>query len=155
MSKLVIGIDPGKTEAIALLKDGSYLDVRDYVDGPTNAGLLCRWLILHAPDLAVIEKVHSSPQMGVVSAFSFGANTGHWEGILDTLQIPWQSVRPQTWQKGIVPKKKSATDKPGLLVARRLWPDAPLTLKKHDGRADALLIARWGYLQMIGGEKNE
>ena len=48
---------------------------------------------------AILEKVHSSPQMGVRSAFTFGENFGLWRGLLETLSIPVRLVPPQEWQR--------------------------------------------------------
>ena len=38
------------------------------------------------------------------------------------------------------------------IKARQLFPDAPITLKKHDGRAEALLIAEFGRREHLGLE---
>jgi hypothetical protein len=50
------------------------------------------------------------------------------------------------WQKEILGKKhreKMDTKAESLKVARQLFPSAQLNLKKHHGRADALLITEW------------
>ena len=101
-------------------------------------------LIDYAPvvKFAYLEKVHSMPGQGVVSTFSFGENFGWWQGVLGSLGIPYTTIRPQDWMKKYSLQKSSASDKPGLEVARKLFPEAPLRLKKHHNRADALLIAR-------------
>ena len=146
-----IGIDPGKTGAVGLLRDGGYVAAADWTSGPEVAGTLRLWLDLYPVGLVALEEVHSMPKQGVVSSFSFGASWGWWVGLLDALEAPWRLVRPQQWQPGFIGKKASPTDKPGLLVARRLWPEAPLKLAKHHNRADALLIGRWAWMQALGG----
>ena len=137
---MYIGIDPGKTGAVAILDDkGNYINVLDF----GQEGLMPT-LIDYAPvvKFAYLEKVHSMPGQGVVSTFSFGENFGWWQGVLGSLGIPYTTIRPQDWMKKYSLQKSSASDKPGLEVARKLFPEAPLRLKKHHNRADALLIAR-------------
>lgn len=137
---MYIGIDPGKTGAVAILDDkGNYINVLDF-----GQEELMSTLIDYAPvvKFAYLEKVHSMPGQGVVSTFSFGENFGWWQGVLGSLGIPYTTIRPQDWMKKYSLQKSSASDKPGLEVARKLFPEAPLHLKKHHNRADALLIAR-------------
>lgn len=137
---MYIGIDPGKTGAVAILDDkGNYINVLDF-----GQEELMSTLIDYAPvvKFAYLEKVHSMPGQGVVSTFSFGENFGWWQGVLGSLGIPYTTIRPQDWMKKYSLQKTSASDKPGLEVARKLFPEAPLHLKKHHNRADALLIAR-------------
>lgn len=138
---MYIGIDPGKTGAMAILSDkGEFLEVIDFEEVLPRIRLL-------APDIkfAYLEQVHAMPGQGVSSTFTFGENLGWWKGILQAFEIPFKSIRPQDWQKNLVPKKLSTTDKPGLGVARQMYPSAPLHLKKHHNRADAILIARVCY----------
>lgn len=137
---MYIGVDPGKTGAVAILDDkGNYINVLDF----GQEGLMSA-LIDYAPvvKFAYLEKVHSMPGQGVVSTFSFGENFGWWQGVLGSLRIPYTTIRPQDWMKKYSLQKSSASDKPGLEVARKLFPEAPLHLKKYHNRADALLIAR-------------
>ena len=137
---MYIGIDPGKTGAVAILDDkGNYINVLDF-----GQEELMPTLIGYAPvvKFAYLEKVHSMPGQGVVSTFSFGENFGWWQGVLGSLGIPYTTIRPQDWMKKYSLQKSSSSDKPGLEVARKLFPEAPLRLKKHHNRADALLIAR-------------
>jgi crossover junction endodeoxyribonuclease RuvC len=83
--------------------------------------------------------------MGVTSAFNFGKGYGIWLGILSALSIPFEEVHPLTWKKTMMAdmgKDKDASR----VKAMQLYPDtaANLTLKKHHGRADALLLAEFG-----------
>jgi crossover junction endodeoxyribonuclease RuvC len=94
--------------------------------------------------LASIEQVHAMPGEGAVGAFSFGTGYGIWLGLLAALQVPHQFVTPQAWKKLMLAggaKEKDAAR----LKAMQLYPCVAdrLTLKKHHGRADALLIAEW------------
>jgi crossover junction endodeoxyribonuclease RuvC len=65
-------------------------------------------------------------------------------GILAALNIPHELITPQSWKKSMMngqPKEKDASR----LVVMRLFPEVSdrLQLKKHHGRADALLIAEF------------
>jgi len=146
----ILGIDPGASGAAALLApDGRVLGVLDWTDGPRVAAELACWEDLW-PFRAYLEKVHAMPKNGVAGMFNFGMNFGWWQGWLDGHAVPWEFVAPQKWMTNLIPPKRDPADKPSLLVARRMFPDAPLHLKKHHGRADALLIAHWGRLNSQG-----
>src|SRR5688572_7843585 len=59
---------------------------------------------------AALEKVRSSPQMGVASAFTFGWNYGVVRGFLFTAKIGFEEPIPQTWQKHLGIPKRAATE---------------------------------------------
>lgn len=93
------------------------------------------------------EKVffNAGPKMGATSAFNFGKGYGMWLGILAALLIPFDEVHPMTWKKTIMAdmgKEKDASR----IKAMQCYPLAAkdLSLKKHHGRADALLLAEFG-----------
>jgi crossover junction endodeoxyribonuclease RuvC len=146
----IMGIDPGKSGAAALVGNNEYIDHVDWTDGPSVAEKIREWKFKHGITYAVLERVHAMPKQGVSSTFSFGQNYGWWKGLLDSLGIAWTEATPQQWQKGVVPKRGNDNDKPSLTIARRMFPDAPLSRKKDHGRADALLIASWGYRAGFG-----
>lgn len=146
--RIWIGIDPGQGGAIAMIGAEELLTVIDWPGDEITAAEIMRDAVISCDiKLCALEMVGSfSPagrKQGGVSMFKFGTNWGIWRGILAALQIPFIMVRPQEWQKGLVPKKAEGDDKPSLAVARRLFPDAELHLKKHHGRADALLLAHY------------
>jgi crossover junction endodeoxyribonuclease RuvC len=91
---------------------------------------------------AYIEQVSSSPQMGVVSSFSFGRGYGNLEMALTAAGIPFERVRPQVWQKamGCMTKGDKNISK---AKAQELFPDK----KVIHATADALLIALYGTKQ--------
>jgi crossover junction endodeoxyribonuclease RuvC len=146
-----IGIDPGISGAIALLKDD--LELVQIHDMPimmirkgknqVNAAALSV-IIREAqlPATAYIEEVHAMPGQGVSSMFSFGTSYGIVQGVLAALNIPVVLVSPQTWKSraGLRGKDKDMAR----TLAQRLYPRAELSRKKDIGRADAILIARYG-----------
>ena len=94
----------------------------------------------------VIEDVHAMPGQGVVSVFRFGVGYGLWRGILTAHKISYDRVPPQTWKRVMMEglgKDKDAS----LLRAQQLFPTADLHLKKHHGRAEALLMAEYGRMK--------
>jgi len=152
---LFIGIDPGLDGAIAVLDEkgmcvGLYDTPSLLVKGGRKAKreyeiVMMRNYLLqnagpHGTTMAGLEKVHSMPEQGVASSFSFGRGLGLWEGLLAGLHIPYTMITPQRWKKAMMDgmgKEKDASR----LRAQQLFPSADLSLKKHHGRADALLIA--------------
>lgn len=146
---LTIGIDPGLTGAIAFM-DGDGIPVvwdlpviRDkslaWIDGAALQSLIINEREgRHAT--AMVEQVSAMPKQGVTSSFHFGVGFGSILGVLQALSIPIEFVRPGAWKKamGLTSDKKAALHK-----ARLLYPDVDLHLEKHDGRAEALLIARY------------
>lgn len=119
----------------------------------------------HKRLMVTIEKSQPMPPMGKkdgqtvghgsIASFSLGYSFGIWIGILAALEIPYQTVAPQTWKALLMknePKEKDASR----LVARRLWPtqtEEALSRKKDHNRADALLLAEYG--RRISGRLDE
>jgi len=159
-SIIFIGIDVGLTGAVAAIPDHTGWPVkihdtptlmiasgrknkRDYMI-PEMVRILNSYYDPNCNVYAhvVIESVHAMPKQGVSSTFSFGRGLGIWEGVLSALGIPYEFVTPQRWKKemmGGMGKDKSASR----LRAMQLFPQLSdqLNLKKHDGRAEALLLA--------------
>lgn len=139
---IYIGIDPGKSGAVAFLTDkGDAWTVKLNEDLDVISDAVEEVALgLYESDgvFAVLEKVHSSPQMGVKSAFSFGQSFGHCEALLACHGIPYQLVRPQQWQKDMdcmTKGDKNVTKK----LAQSLFPE----LKVTHATADALLLASY------------
>jgi len=138
------GIDPGKTGACAYMsEDGATYDVFDWPGDEASAARKIKQLADNFEiRYCVLEAVSAFPGNGAVSMFNFGTNFGIWRGILATVGIPFSLIRPQKWQKGLILRNDGKDTKArSLTAARRLFPDAELHLKKHNGRADALLMA--------------
>ena len=145
-----IGIDPGAKGAACLILIGDnnfhrYLFI-DWTDPKDVYEKINAWPI-RSIKMAVLEKVHARPGMAAKAMFSFGRNTGHWEMILLSLEIPFQMITPQGWQKGLIVKSDGPDTKTrAKVVALRLFPELESRLigpkgGVRDGRIDALLIA--------------
>jgi hypothetical protein len=84
------------------------------------------------------------PKQGVASSFCFGEGKGMWEGIIAAYAMAVELVSPQRWKKEMMAdqgKDKSAAR----FKAMALFPSLAdqLKLVKHDGRAEALLMAEY------------
>lgn len=108
-------------------------------DIPRIAGLLRAC----APNLVCIENVHSMPGQGVSSTFLFGKGFGTLLGIVGTLGIEQKLVTPRVWKAKlqVTADKNSSREK-----ASQLFPNCGFQwkLKKHDGLAEAALLAYYG-----------
>jgi Holliday junction resolvasome RuvABC endonuclease subunit len=149
MNRITIGVDPGANGAIAWIDERGKSCVEKMPDTLQDLWELIRD-ITNFPRSAIdgrkykayIEQVSSSPQMGVVSAFSFGRGYGNLEMALTAAGIPFERVRPQVWQKamGCMTKGDKNISK---AKAQELFPDK----KVIHATADALLIALYGSRQ--------
>jgi len=138
-----IGIDPGKDGAIALIHSKGKAKVFDYPGDETELAKLLTWIDgNYKISWAVIEQVHAMPNQGVVSTFSFGTKYGEMLGSMATLFWSVYKVTPQRWHKEYVFPEKGKDG--SLMLARDMFPDVELHLKKHHNRAEALLIGEWG-----------
>lgn len=139
-----IGIDPGKTGAMAVL-EGSVLRIWKFSTWKQMYSILIQ---VRDEDCTVaLEKVHAFKGQGVTSSFSFGASYGGWISILEGLGISYQLIPPQRWQKSILGTGPAGQSKPrALAFAQRYWPQQDFK-KSHDGPVDAALLAL--YLQRL------
>lgn len=144
----ILGIDPGLSGAFCCLApDGSIQGIGDLpVAGKSidaaNFALVVRSL---EPKRAIVEMVSAMPGQGVTSMFRFGQAVGAVQGVLGALAVPVFWVTPGKWKRalGVTADKETAR-----LRAIETWPESAknFALKKHHGRAEAALIARWALL---------
>jgi hypothetical protein len=148
---ITIGIDPGLYGSIGILLDGKYQNVHDM---PVVIKASKRMEVNPAEIYAIIksetspyfdcevalEKVAASPQMGVSSAFSFGDSFGCVRSVIACCNLGTNLVSPSVWKRHFKLDKEKELSR---ALAIRLFPEAPLSLKKHSDRAEALLMARW------------
>lgn len=142
MMKTYIGIDPGKSGALALLTEDGQCTVVPFQESAYTA-------ILKAASgpssVCCLEKVGAMPGQGVVSMFNFGHNLGYIEGLLQAFDIPYQLVPPQTWKKEFCVTSDKNTS---IEVCRKLFPHVSLlptarSRKPSDGMAEAMLMAEY------------
>lgn len=149
-----LGIDPGLDGAIAVLRQDGTLAVHDVptlkagtgnkriIDAVRLAHILEAIMREGRPSLALMERVASSPQMGVASAFAFGQCTGVLIGALTAQMVPLEFVTPPAWKRAVGIPAGSDKDR-SRYRASELYPrEAHLWARKRDdGRAEAVLIA--------------
>lgn len=156
---IIVGIDPGITGALAAInhkglqavadmpvmqrsKGGA--TVKNQVNAAALAELLRTWLEGYDKNeiRIFIERVQAMPKQGVSTMFSMGHTCGIIEGVVAARGYAHELVTPNEWKKAL----KLGKDKnQARTMAQRLYPEAPLSLAKHHNRAEAILIARYGY----------
>ena len=153
MEKIIIGIDPGLTGGIAVLDSKSKELIRLWdmpvipeggrkkVSGRGLAKIIGGYSRQQVA-MVYLEKVGARPGQGVVSMFNFGRSYGAVEAAIAVLGLPLTYVAPQSWKRaaGLLRTDKDASR--GRVLD--LYPNADVHCKKDTGRADAVLIARYG-----------
>lgn len=138
-----IGIDPGKSGALAILYDDGQVETHAFDPGVYTHTL--KAVRGCDPIICCVEKVGAMPGQGVVSMFNFGHNFGFIEGLLRAYGIPYQLVPPQTWKKEFSLNSDKAKS---IEVCQKLFPNANLlatikSRKPSDGIAEAILMAEY------------
>lgn len=152
---MILACDPGLHGALAWT-DGNLLSVRDMptrtviVSGKerlaiceTGVEKLLRTAQLHARWL-IIEQVGGMPGQSGPAAFNFGYGVGIVTGIAQTLGYQIEKAAPSRWKGALgVPASKDGAR----ARATDFWPrHAGLwQRKKDDGRAEAALLAWYGW----------
>ena len=151
---MIIGIDPGKSGAVAVWDDGieKVIKCPNSPDDMSDVIRLIRNRFVSNRNnqlVAYMERVWARPSNATRAAFTFGVNYGEWLGILSTLNIDTVHVTPQTWMKYYkdkfkmkLPKeKKDRKNKLKEIAAQ--YTDKKVTLYN----ADAILIAVYGFIE--------
>lgn len=142
MTRIFIGVDPGKSGAIVALPEGSdkairirleatEADVAEFVRhhfGATNAAK------------AVLEKVGAMPKQGVSSTFKFGQSYGFCRGLLIANRIAFNDVTPTKWQTAMQCRTKGNKNVTKA-KAQQLFPNLDWRITHKE--ADALLLAEY------------
>ena len=143
-SDIYIGIDPGKSGAIASIDN---LNMKAW-KCPDNASDMCHLfhLILgwHAADSihVLMERVWARPNNASRAAFNYGVNYGQWFGVLASYEITPELILPAHWMKFYDMKKGMEYQDRKRWVkakAQELYPKIKVTLVN----ADAILIAHY------------
>lgn len=159
----ILGIDPGLTGAIAAtdtragtleihdmptMLHGVARTARQVIDEGTVLALFQLYAGMGYRD-AVLESVGGLPGQSAPAAFNFGRGYGVLRMGLTAAGIALHPAAPATWKQHMrVPKdKKAARQRASELLPTHahLWP-----LVKHDGRAEAALLALYGERTLRG-----
>ena len=80
------------------------------------------------------------PNQGLASTWNFARAVGVISAVCELTRYPVHLVTPQKWKKHF---HLTADKNESLDMARYLWPEAKLKLKKDINKAEALLIAEY------------
>ena len=158
--RIVLGIDPGLSGALARLTASGDLTIWDMpvlqverngrVRRDLDLAVLVATIRQADATEAWLERVGAMPGQGVSSMFAFGRAVGQVEAVITACGLPLSLVTPQVWKRSLtVPAGKDAAR----LRGSQLMPAyaGEWRLAKHDGRAEAALIALHGLLH--GGRR--
>lgn len=159
MSVWTVGIDPGKTGAIAVLDSyGTLAEIHDMpyeggeVVGVHLADIFDATLSGFAdPSHAItvwVEKVGAMPKQGLATTWKFAQGYGTILGVCAAVGVRTKRVTPPVWKRAM----KVGTDKgTSRRLACELWPSWSNSFRrvKDDGRAEAALIAEYGRRQEL------
>ena len=153
----IIGIDPGLSGAIAILKERKVLAIFDMPvmsEGKKNKRQLNSAQLVNIikesaandEDISVVvEQVNAMPGQGVTSMFNFGQTFGAIKGVCAALDLPIFFVRPLKWKKHfeLINSSKDASRTKVI----EMYPSLAnqLTKKKDVNKSDAILIARFHF----------
>ena len=163
MKNLILGVDPGLSGAIAFYNletknlnavidlpilsetTASTGRIHRRVDARKLTDTLLPFKLSGRIAGAMIEEVGAAPHQGLSSTFNFGYSAGILEGVLSALGIEINFIKPAVWKLsyGLSRDKEESR-----IMAIRLFTanamNGSFALKKHDGRAEAALIAKFG-----------
>lgn len=164
----VLGIDPGLDGATAMVDGGTLTFVQHNLalDGKTRGRELnlphmwggIGWAGDMDTSMVYIERVQALPKQGASSGFKFGKTAGYAEAFVVAAGLPWQHVEPREWMAEF--NLKGGNKDQNVATALRLFPYAVdeftvqrkyLTKVQVQGRADAALIALWGFRHLVRG----
>ena len=151
----VLGIDPGLSGALALLRVSTRA-VEGIFDMPVTGGRVDPARLAGIVEVckmrgenvvAAVEMVSSMPRQA--GAFNFGVSAGCIHGVLGALGVPMSLIPPGVWKPAVglrrIEAESQAHNKSRAReLASRLWPEMADSFKrvKDDGRAEAALLAR-------------
>ena len=170
MSKIRVGIDPGKESYICVWREEEGFEFFQLptVGKETDINGVAKLFSTIAETItvdddyhAVIESVHAIYGSSASNTFEFGKMLGVLEGLLCAYRIPYTKVQPKTWQKEMwqgvsLQTKKSSTGKTQIndtkamseVAAKRLFPT--IDLRKNErckiadhNKVDALLLCEY------------
>jgi crossover junction endodeoxyribonuclease RuvC len=152
----LMGIDPGVTGAIAFYEPGikytlAVYDMPADDQGDLDLGFILELMDMHRPDLCVMERVAAMTYIdgrgvrrgqGAAASFNFGMNYGKLFGLFAG-RVDLITVAPAVWKAklGLSRDKNKSREKAAQLFDSHT---GLFKLKKHDGRAEAALLAFLG-----------
>lgn len=166
---IIVGIDPGIRGAIAILTASNFAyvvdmpirpsslagKVRNEVDPIALRDELRRLVTADEKGIVVMEDLNAFIGAGKLGSTATMASLAATKAVVRTVcelaGLPITHVSPKAWQAfyGISSKAGQTTKKQSLRIAREMFGEGLCPLERHDGRADALLIARWAARNLV------
>ena len=154
---VLVGIDPGVSGALCIIKDkkvSMVCDMPTMIDGTKTkkqinavelANILSRENIT-SNDKVILESVSAMPGQGVTGMFSFGQSFGAIKGVCAALKLPLILVRPVKWKKhfNLLNSDKDASRTK--VIEMYPYIASEVSRKKDSNKADAILLAKY-YLE--------
>jgi crossover junction endodeoxyribonuclease RuvC len=170
---IALGIDIGLSGALAVVRGEQLLDVQDMptrekpgeslirreVDARALYELILKMCGERSDETIAVclenvygmRKVQTGRTPGISGVFAFGDTRGAIRAVVEVMRLKPQWIAPVTWKRrfGLVKPKGEAqgeVDKSAArLKALELYPGADLQRVKDHNRAEAILIARFGW----------
>lgn len=145
---LTIGIDPGRKGGVAYLHPDGMVEMHDLpydadgLDALAMYDVALGWRYPPRPVSVVVEQVGGAMRDASSNAFVFGRDVGAMLACIRLAGFEPEFVPPIRWKTRM--GLKGRAKKESLALARKLYPHvAGLERAKHEGRAEALLIAHF------------
>ena len=151
----IIGIDPGLSGAIAIMKNNKVQNIFDMpvmAEGKKNkrqlnsaqlVNILKENVSENEEAVVVVEQVNAMPGQGVTSMFNFGQTFGAIKGVCAALELPIFFVRPSKWKKHFELINSSKDSSRTKAIEMYPYLSNQLSKKKDVNKSDAILIARF------------
>lgn len=161
MSQLFLGIDPGQSGAYAIVDEGGALvevgDLPVLASEPLVLDVVALLEARSSKPMVAIEEPFANRSASSISQMNQGIFYGMMLGIIQTLELPLERIRPQHWKSEMgVPMGSKYTPKEKKELSRKratdLWPESQQRWsrqKDHD-RAEAALIAECLRRRVVG-----
>ena len=166
MTNRYIGIDPGSKGAIAIIDEyDDVLGIYDLTNNINDYWYAMTYLVDDAgswgESCTMVEDVCGRPGQSCIANTTFMKLAGYAELLGYYISSRFKKVKPQVWKKHfclVFGKELTKTEKKhkSIDLAKELFPSVAdqLTASK-DGRAEALLIAKYCQQQFIKDTKDE
>lgn len=152
MYNVFIGIDPGISGGIAILRDQGVNIGLVKFKGQTEEEIselfsTIRTEVVGRRVILYMEKVHAMPKQGVVSTFKFGMSYGFLRGLCVANNFTINDVTPQRWQT-VLNCRTGGNKNVTKYKAQRLFP--AIAHRITHAVADALMLAVYAEKEYYG-----
>jgi crossover junction endodeoxyribonuclease RuvC len=152
----ILGIDPGVAGGLAIVEiiDGAAPMLVECIDIPVvgtgakervDVAAIRNFIEKHKPLCALIERAGAHPRQGVSSTFKYGRAVGAIEAAIVLCSIPMEIIEPTAWKRFWHLPGKDKERARQLALEKFPAAHASLARKRDHGRAEATLLALYGY----------